>query len=69
MKACHQSLTRLPVQGCQSVEVSITHTDQLSNQWDELFQTVSTMREGHLHVRALGQGGNVFSYASARDTS
>lgn len=55
------------LQGADEKEVSITHVDQLSNPWAQLFTALVEANSGYMHVRPQGQGGAVFSYAMAQD--
>ena len=62
-----QAYKVLTVQGCGDREVSITHVDQLTNHWDQLFTVLSSHPDGYPTARPKGQGGAIFSYALARD--
>ncbi|KAK9825756.1 hypothetical protein WJX74_004712 [Apatococcus lobatus] len=57
----------LDEQGARDREVSITHVDQLSNNWQHLFEALASASGGYPKVRSLNQGGPVFSYGLARD--
>lgn len=53
------------LQGAEDREVSITHVDQLSNHWDQLFAALAATPNGYPKGRASGQGAPIFSYALA----